>query len=577
MFEVLFSAAKSDFIQIMRTATLIVLLLLAALLPAQNYPQDYFQAPLDIPLALSGTFGELRGNHFHSGIDIKTQGREGLHVYAAASGHIVRIKVSAYGYGNTLYIAHPNGYTTVYAHLEEFTPEVANWVKQQQYEKQKFEVNLYPPPIFKFKQGDVIAKSGNSGGSGGPHLHFEIRNTKTEQIINPALFGLPIKDQRKPYIAHVYATPISTDALVNGHTGQREIALTNLGNGMYTGDFNGSGIVGLVVHTFDQHDLSNNHNGIFKISQYINDTLTYQFKIDQFAFSETRYINAHMDYTRYKRYKQLTHKCYVEPGNKLSTYQNLRQRGLINLENGQVQRIKIVVEDSWGNQSIINLNAAGRSGKMLSSEPQNVLAWNKPNTIKINDVRVIIPSGTLYRDQEIVIQSTRGTEACLSPVFEIGEATIPAHKRYDLSIHRNQLPKTDRLVWAVLSDDNSASGLTTHWQGDWLTARPREFGRFAVMRDTVDPVLSVRNFANGKTVRQGSTVQIVATDNLSGITNYKATIDGKWVLLQHDAKRNLYWHRFEENLSEGSHVFTAVFSDEVGNTSTYQAVFTYQP
>jgi murein DD-endopeptidase MepM/ murein hydrolase activator NlpD len=560
-----------------RFTCLLALFLVSATLNAQNYPQDYFQSPLNIPLALSGTFGELRGNHFHSGMDIKTQGREGLNVYAAATGHIVRIKVSAYGYGNTLYMAHPNGYTTVYAHLKEFTPEVAAWVKSQQYEKQQFEVNLFPPAIFKFNKGDIIAKSGNSGGSGGPHLHFEIRDSKTEETINPALFGMPVKDTRRPYIAHVYATPVSSDAQVNGSSDQREIALTNQGNGQFTGTFSGTGYVGLVVHTFDQQDLSNNHNGIFKISQYVDDTLTYQFTIDQFAFSETRYINAHMDFARYKLNRQLAHKCYVEPGNKLSTYQSVKHRGLIALKNGKTKQVKIVVEDSWGNQSIINLSATGKSGNTLSALPENQLEWNKPNTIKLDGIRIDMASGTLYRDRQIAVTPTTACKNCFSPIYKIGENTIPAHKRYDLGIHREQLKKTDKLVWAVMDGNEAKSGLTTKWKGDWLTARPREFGSFAVMRDTIAPRLNVTNFANGKTVKKGSTIKVIATDNLSGITQYKASIDGKWVLLKHDAKRNLYWHEFEENLSTGSHVLTVVFTDEVGNTSSYQAVFTYQP
>jgi murein DD-endopeptidase MepM/ murein hydrolase activator NlpD len=356
---VLFSApANVDLLMIVRFT--FTLFLFAHILWAQNYPQNYFQPPLDIPLALSGTFGELRGNHFHSGMDIKTQGREGLDVKAAAPGRIVRIKVSAYGYGNTLYMAHPNGYTTVYAHLQKFDPAIEEWVKKQQYAQESFEVNLFPPAIFSFAQGDVIAKSGNSGGSGGPHLHFEIRDSKTEETINPALFGLPVEDTRKPYIGHVYASPISTGALVNGSSTQKEIALTNLGNGIYQGSFSGSGVVGFVIHTFDQQNLSNNHNGIYEIEQYINDTLTYRFKVERFAFSETRYINAHMDFARYKNNRQLAHKTYVEPGNKLSLYSDVKNHGGAFLKPNQKTLITLIVTDSWGNTSEIRLTATGK-------------------------------------------------------------------------------------------------------------------------------------------------------------------------------------------------------------------------
>ena len=153
---------------------------------AQNsYPQDYFQSPLEIPLILSGTFAELRSNHFHSGLDIKTQQQSGLKVMAAASGFVSRIKVSHFGYGKALYITHPNGYTTVYAHLQNFNPEIDAYIKHRQYKNESYEIELFPKAgELLVNNGDIVAYSGNTGGSGGPHLHFEIRN-KQEHPMNP--------------------------------------------------------------------------------------------------------------------------------------------------------------------------------------------------------------------------------------------------------------------------------------------------------------------------------------------------------------------------------------------------------
>jgi murein DD-endopeptidase MepM/ murein hydrolase activator NlpD len=562
----------------MRNTFLLLAVLLVHWVNSQDYPQNYFNPPLSIELALSGTFGELRGNHYHSGIDFKTQGREGLPVLASAAGRVVRIKVSAYGYGNALYIAHPNGYTTVYAHLKRFTPEIDAWVKTQQYAKQSFEVDLFPPAIFSFNQGDTIALSGNTGGSGGPHLHFEIRHTKTEETINPALFGLPIKDHKKPIISRLYVTPITAGTTINGRISQQEIALSNLGNGVYTGDISASGMIGFVVQTIDQQDLSNNNNGIYRLTQLVNDTPTYQFEIERFSFDETRYINAHMDYARYRTSKQLTHKCYVEPGDKFGRYKHVINGGVVSALNNGTRQVTILVEDAWGNASEIRLNVRSFINHTLTAIPENVVHWNEPYSVKADPLKVQIAPGTLYHDEVLEVKQKKPCYGCLTAVYAIGEEIIPAHKRYQLGIHKSALKDHDKLVWAIISPSGHKSGLTTNWQGDWLMANPREFGHFAVLKDTIAPMIKVQQFTSGKQVTKGAQLQLTATDNLSGITKYEAFIDDQWILLAHDAKRNLWWHTFGESpLAEGLHTIIVRMIDEVGNTSTWQSVFTYKP
>ncbi len=548
------------------------------LLAAQFYPQNYFKPPLTIPLLLSGSYGELRNNHFHSGFDIKTQGKEGLSVLASAEGEIVRVRVMANGYGNVLYMAHPNGYTTVYGHLQRFEPAIAAWVKEQQYINKKFEVDVVPPAgMFLFAQGDEIAKSGNSGGSGGPHLHFEIRDTKTEENINPALFGLPIKDSKKPTILHLYANPVSSAASVAGKNASKEIALTNLGHGFFSGTLSASGMVGLVLHAYDQQDAATNNNGIYKIQQFVNDTLTYEFIIDRVAFSDFRYLNAHIDFERYKKTGAMTHKCYLEPGNKLPSYNSVINRGLLDLKAGSTKQVDLIVWDSWGNKSEIRLAVKGEEYTAMQDATVTKMDWQSAHTIKIEGVKIYLPPATLYKDEDINVTTKPACTLCETSIYQVGERTIPAHARYVISIHKDQLKSTEKMVWAVVNSSGNGSGLTSVWDGDWLNASPKEFGTFAVMQDNNPPILTVNGFANGKIVKKGGRVSMTAKDYLSGITFYEATIDGNWVLLECDGKRSYYWHDFDSSLAPGSHTLILTFKDEVGNITTFQSNFTYQP
>lgn len=564
---------QNFFYMLKRILLAVILLPFTAL--SQDYPQNYFSAPLDIPLLLSGSFGELRSNHFHSGIDIKTQGVVGFSVFAPADGQVVRIKISATGFGNAIYMAHPNGYTTVYGHLQSIDAPMAAWVKEQQYAQKSFEVDLFPSAgKFTYKKGSIIAKTGNTGGSGGPHLHFEIRDSRTEKTINPALFGFAIQDTRKPVIANVYAVPLQNGSLVDGAARTKQLALTSQGNGSYTTSFTAGGSIGLQINTFDQQSLSDNHNGIYEIEQFVNDTLVYVFKITQFAFDESRYINAHIDYERFALSKQRTHKTYVEAGNFLSLYPTLKNRGTISLAPNQTKTIKILVRDSWGNQSQVLIMANGQASEVAPPDT-GLMNFEIANTIKLDGFKVSIPAKTLYKTERVALQKTNACSSCASETFKIGQTTIAAHGRYTISIHKSQLTQTEKVVWATL--DGRPSGLTSTWEGAYLIAKPRSFGSFAVLQDLEAPKLNVQNFAQGKIVKPGNRIRFTATDNLSGITKYTANIDGTWVLVQHDAKNNLYWHDFEADLKPGTHTLTILLQDEVGNKTSQQIVFTYQP
>ena len=287
--------------------------------PLDSYPKD-FTNPLDITNYLAGNFGELRNNHFHSGLDIKTQQREGLNVYAVGDGYISRINISPTGYGNALYIDHPNGYTSVYAHLQKFNEEIEKYVRAYQYKNETFAVEIYPNKNeLKITQKDLIALSGNSGGSGGPHLHFEIRDTKSEEPINPFLFGFDIPDTQKPSITGMYIYPINGQ--VNGKKSRMSIA-----DG---GVVNAIGKIGFGIKTYDKHNGAQNNNGTYKIDIFVNEEQIYGFTASRLAFDETRAINSVCDFEDIQKNNSWVYQSHVQEGNPLRLFSNLKDYGTL--------------------------------------------------------------------------------------------------------------------------------------------------------------------------------------------------------------------------------------------------------
>ena len=323
---------------------LFIFLISFGFLHAQSsYPTDYFVKPLEIPLVLSGTFGELRSNHFHAGLDIKTQQRVGFNVIAAADGYVSRIKVSHWGYGKALYITHPNGYTTVYGHLKKFSPKIEAYVKKYQYQKKSFEVQLYPKASeLKFNQGEVVALSGNSGSSGGPHLHFEIRDSKAITI-NPMLFGIKLPDHKNPTIQNAYTYTKNDTSQVNQSNKNVKLVLNRQANGdILANTIYAYGDIGIGINAYDRLDGAINHNGIYDLEMDVNGKKVFQFTWNKFSFSESRYINSYIDYEKYSKLNQRVQKCFVNhPANKLSMYKTLVDKGFFNVKDSLDYQVTI--------------------------------------------------------------------------------------------------------------------------------------------------------------------------------------------------------------------------------------------
>lgn len=514
-----------------------------------DYPKDYFQSPLAIPLVSSGTFGELRGNHFHSGLDIKTQGRIGHSVLAAADGDIVRIKVSPYGFGRALYLRHPNGYTTVYAHLHSFHPEIEAYVISEMKRKQSNVVDLFPAAgKFSFKQGEEIAKSGNSGGSGGPHLHFEVRDTRTEKIINPLLFGFEVADHRAPEIGPLQVYFFSGEGTPMG---QKEYRCLKTAENDYAlageGIVEASGALSFGLYSIDRQDGANNKNGVYKLKLYVGDELQHQFLMETFAFSETRYINAHIDYGLKACCNRSSHRLYQEPGNDLSVYPIKAPAGHLRFDKDTVVPIRIEASDVAGNISSLSFElhyksefVAGLEGPLIESEApregQALLYYNYADILQGLNYEIGYKSGSFYRDYIIDIGSSPLNEA-YSNLFSFGSREVPVHRYFDLKLRASHLPQgldPSKLFIASYENGQYDDYEGGYYSNGWVICRTRQLGDFAILADTTAPTAKLINYKPRAEIPQ--TLQVRVADDFSGIEEYNAWVDGQWVPIYFDAK-----------------------------------------
>ncbi|MBE0676905.1 MAG: M23 family metallopeptidase, partial [Bacteroidales bacterium] len=284
---------------------LLISTLLLTSLRSDNPDKDLFISPVRIPLLLSANFAEIRADHFHSGIDIRTQGITGHEIVAAASGYVYRISVSPGGFGKALYLRHPSGYSTVYGHLDRFIPEIEEYVTEQQYQNRSFTVSLFPTTgRFVFKQGELIAYSGNTGSSGGPHLHYEIRRSDDEFPLDPLRFEFGVRDNIKPILENLVIYPLSETTTINGQNQELLLPVQGSHGNYYIRSDKPVTISGKAGFGIRSHDLLNNSwnkCGVYSIELQIDGETVYLFQMDGLSFDETRYVNSHIDYRRKMR------------------------------------------------------------------------------------------------------------------------------------------------------------------------------------------------------------------------------------------------------------------------------------
>lgn len=560
---------------IKKYSVLLFLILTFNLFSQEKYPQNYFGKPMDLPFILAGTFGELRSNHFHSALDIKTKNQEGIPVKAIADGYVSRIKISLWGYGKALYITHPNGYTSVYAHLKKFNPIIEAYVKENQYKKKTFDLQLFPKKDnYKIKKGQLIAYSGNTGGSTGPHLHFEIRNTKTEEPTNPMLFGYDIADHKKPIISKLIAYPLNDTSQVNQSNLPVEIQFRRLPNGNYIADkFTAYGQIGLGVKSFDRQDAAFNRNGIYDLKMKSNGTLKYHYTLEKFSFANTKYINLFMDYKMYFKEYQAIQKCFIEPRNKLNIYDKSLGNGQLKISDSLSYNIAIYASDFKKNKTQILIPIKGEKDSIIVKKQISKTDYFIDNSIfnkfELENVTIAFPKNTFYKDFYLDFSVKNDTAF-------VGENIRPLDKKFTLTFYPDSLKHKNiaKLYIAKLVRNKYVNYVPTKYKEHKLYTSTSTLGIYILKSDTILPSVKPLNFKNKQWLTKYHYLKVKIKDAESGIKKYNATIDGHWVLMEYDVKKDLLTYNFsDKKFTTAKHELKISVTDNVNNTKVYIASF----
>ncbi len=557
----------------------------------KSFPAGYFRPPLNIPLYLSGTFGELRSNHFHAGIDIKTEGVEGLKVYAAADGYVSRVKVALGGYGNAIYITHPNGYTTVYGHLKTFNKKIAAYVHKNQYKRKSFVVDLFPEKgLLKVTKGEVIALSGNTGGSLGPHLHFEIREAANQHPLNPLLFkSIKISDNKKPVVAQLVIYPVADTSLVNNKHDTAFYTVIPSKNGYVLKNDSVVDVFGKIafgLRAYDRMNKIRNKNGIYCERLFIDSVAVFNIKMDELSFYTSRYINSLIDYRYFKQTKRRLVRTQLDTNNRLTVYKTIKSNGVFSFNDTLPHSAEYVVSDAYGNKSRFAFSIKNvRPDTVISFKKSNkndhsvFVVFSKKASIKTDSLRVHFPANTFYCSQKINYGWQSGGDTdYFSPVYFVGDKYIPVQKYFNISMAVSR-PVPDslrsKLYIAKYNDDGKWDFAGGQFDKGWLTAKMRSAGKFVVLTDTVSPEIKAVNIAGNKKVANRKELQIKITDKQTGIKKYAGFLNERWILMEYNPKKAMLTYRFDRLLKKGKNRFKLVVFDNRDNKSVYETDLFY--
>ena len=588
----------------------------------EEFPKGYFILPINPGqiTSLSGCFGDIRINHFHSGLDIRTGGAEGKRGVAAADGYVSRIRVQNGGYGNALYITHPNGYTTVYAHLKEFNAEIARHLTHQQYEQKTWEIDLpVEPGLLPYKQGELVALSGNTGGSAGPHLHFEIRD-ENENTLDPQQFGFKeIRDNTPPVIEMVTLRSMSPDARINGKFGSFDFRPVRQGNRYVLPAIRASGSIGVEVLTYDRAPNSPFRLGVHEIELRMNQETEYRFRLDRMGFHNKLDMNIHVNYERLIKSNQKIHKCYLEEGNSFDFYESGEHWGILKVENAR-NEVGLRIKDSYGNSTSLafpllkdeslsepagssvrihnnflkvttpekaeNLRIITYGGKEIllpllpSPSQSNTAVYDLkegfPEQVFIGEKEVILPvntaitlqnpqitlpnfradfSGTLYDDAYVRVEVSDQALVLHEDIIPLKGA---AHLHWTKSGAVNYPEKL-----MVYLDGKKKKFIGGHWNDKTISFRTREFGTYVTLYDFDPPAIVPRALTADQ-------LRFTISDNLSGIRKIEAYVNGEWILMDYEYKTGAIWARKRDHSQSFSGNLVVKVTDFCNNTQSYE-------
>jgi hypothetical protein len=552
--------------------------------PSTTYPQNYFRNPLDIPIFLAGNFGECRPGHFHSGVDIKTEGKENLPVHAAADGYISRIKMEKGGFGHALYITHSNGYTTLYAHLNDFAPAIQKFLRKEQYGRKKWDIDItFTPVTFPVKKGQLIAYSGNTGASTAPHVHFEIRNTKTEHPLNPELFNLPIKDNTAPVMGEL----VFYNGNIYGNGQRVAVALAKKGdvykpvrtdNAAYNivrdTVYVPGPVVGVGVNADDYMEGSSNTLAFYTASLYMDDAVQSRVTLDDIGYDETRYINAYTDFKTRQLQKKWVQCLFIQPGNRLDRiYSSTNdQYGRLNVGTGKAHKLTLKITDDKDNTSTASFYIAGKPAEEKPSSGCTPFYANKVNNFDDPNVTFALDERQLYDDVCFSFRRVLSGTA-YSDKYQLHYPYVPVHHYFDLYIKPGKnipIDMRDKVVM-MYSDDKDEDGRAAVFSDKgWYRAPVRNFGTYWLDIDTTAPQIkpTQKNNANLSKAKQ---ILFEVRDAKTSVRSFSGLIDDKWVCFEQHA--NKFFYNFDEHCEKGKHKLVFKAADENGNEAVYEMSF----
>ena len=526
-------------------------------------------SPLEIPLNLSGTFGELRNTHFHTGVDIKTKGKQGLKVRSIKAGYLERVRVSKGGYGKSLYIKHNDGTTSVYAHLKKFTKKVENYVKEMQYKKKSYEIQEFPKVDFlNFKEGELVGYSGNTGGSSGPHLHLEVRDSKTNNPINPIEIGLNIIDTIKPRINGLYIYKVHEDG---NYDFLKKIKIKKIKDGSYVASkINYSGRLGIGLNYFDRQDRSYSKNGVYSLDFNLNKNPIFNYKMDELSFSDKKYLKLLIDFEKWKNGKNKIQKLFTHPKSKYSFINKSNSYGVFTiLENeSSIGNIKLI--DFKGNSTNIKLKFEGTTKDSIKNTyNKNTIYPNYEYNIDFKGISVNFSKNSFYNPINLNIKSSNDT-------LYLGENIHPINKSFEITfeITSNDSITLKRGFISKISKYGKPRFMKTKKIDNVWSTRTSELGSYSLSIDTIPPTIRPVNFKKNQWISNLNFLRLKVRDDLSGIKSIKGSINGKWVLFEHETKNSTITYDFSDlYFPDGKHFLKIEVEDLNGNESKYEEVF----